>query len=940
MASASRKKSNPFPQDPVAADSVERLADFRDTQCYHDAQQKLEIYREGFFRPLPGMAMGIRGEYGSGKTHLVLQLIEHFNEANSPQFKTIYSKAEFTDVRDFYIKQFARKIEYDDLRDVFAMHVAKRMRMKGSAESSTGPKTLTQIAIDEVRTLLLDNPQGVLNLLEEDLLPGGNLSDEVNAEVKGSAKGVATDFFRAYAKLIDPILARIALRWIQGEVLTIGEMKDIGLQTNSISSPDDAREALRFLLAAFKRADYGIMFCLEEFERPVLRGTVVEKQASFGLLKDLAEIFKGTGHALIVSGVSEAWDNLPSDVLDRIKRTDTIQVSFTEPEARGVLNAYALTVNQSVDEMFGPEALSLLFDVSKLNARRLLSLSHHAYEAADGKIAKEHVEKATNRVLSDPTRLDNLEKKIESIAISQGLTVGRRGELDGSLYDFLLGDLEDPFMVIEIKKSIFKLGEIEAARTIAASSEVLKRNHPRTRLCVVVVGYSTIEVREHLSKVVDRVFYYDEEKFQTEFEGFLKSVAESTVQVKERDVQEKDYRILDQRLDELQKNRQAELEQIKAALEALQKETSRKYEETSEKRRTDKLVEALSDFQSLLRKEEELGVSLMGRGSQNAQQKFELALRLLDDQRAELATIAILNEKLPEANKFAEQLYTLRHFTRMAEGLWSRADERRKEDETSDFFLDNYFEPSGVRQFYRERKDTLNVLEAMHDSRMNTDSRNIVAMIVRGIRKLSLPMLSAWILAVIGVVFVLGLFGSSLIRESASKAEHLTVISSIQLDASQIAIDSTLQGTDRGHTVGQNLVQNVSRLDALASLTGLSASDNTYMFEKYENIRRLAQGIRKEISRSPDSTYSTGYQSAAQEIVENCYRIRLRINNSSFYQFVVGFLRFNLVPFAVALVPLIVVVALTLVRRHQRSRSRKRLYDWSIPEISQLEPTP
>src|SRR5207245_780706 len=94
MASETPKKSNPFPQDPVAADSVERLADFRDTHCYHDAQEKLEVYREGFFRRLPGMAMGIRGGYGSGKTHLVLQLIEHIKESQSPLFKTIYSKAE------------------------------------------------------------------------------------------------------------------------------------------------------------------------------------------------------------------------------------------------------------------------------------------------------------------------------------------------------------------------------------------------------------------------------------------------------------------------------------------------------------------------------------------------------------------------------------------------------------------------------------------------------------------------------------------------------------------------------------------------------------------------------------------------------------------------------------------------------------------------------
>lgn len=945
MDSASEKVPNPFPQDPVAADSAERLADFRRTQCYHEAEDKLDIYREGFFGQKPGVAMGIRGEYGSGKTHLVLQLIDHLTDSNAPLFKCIYSKAEFTDIRDFYVKQFVRKIEFTDLADVVSLHLAKLLRMKGSGDRSSKERTLTQIATDEVATLVASNPQGILDLLKQDLLPVGDLPRELSTEIKEGSKGVATDFFRAYSKLTDHALSPIALRWIQGEQLSIGEKKDLGLESSGINSSNDAREALRFLLGAFKRADYGVMFCLEEFERFVLRGTSLDQQSSYGLLKDLAEVFKATGHVLIVSGVSEAWDNLPSDVVDRIKRIDTIQVSFTEDEARGVLNAYAMTIQQSVDEMFEPNALELLFDVSKLNARRLLSLSHYSFAVAGGtqggeKITNAHVKEATNRVLSDPTRLDNLDKAVQAVAGAMSLTWRKAGQLDGYSYDFLLGDPENPSVIIEIKKSIFKLGEIQAARTIAASSKVLRLDHPQTRLCVVVVGYSTIEVREQLAKVVDRVFYYDEEKFQSEFQEFLKSAVDSTAAAEERGIQEKDYRNLDKRLDELQQARQSELEQIKAALELLQNQTVRKHEETSEKRRTDKLVEALREFAALLEREEELGISSSAShvSFPDSRTKFDLALKLLDEQRAVIQTITILNENLPNTTKFSRKLEQVLQLTSTAETVWTRAyemenvwRERTPSVPGATFFLDEHFELSGIRRLFGQRKEILAVLEAMHASRMNAEPRALLSSVFQEIRKLTLPILALWTLTIVGVIFSAYLLSSAWLRERNNIGQYGTLVSSIQQIARQISFETTLPGTERGETLGQALLLNVSGLDALGTLISLPEKLDR-ISEALAEIRQRSPRIRRTIGKisSPAATSPAAsspvptrsyeeYQGDADRVVMECGRVQSALTGSSFLVFIPRFLLSNWA-FSIALLPLLILIQWLSRQRKMPSR--------------------
>ena len=193
------QKSNPFPSDTVVKDSIDELPDFRATQSYQNAVSMFEDFNEEF--PLAsstGRAMGIRGRFGSGKTHLLFQLLRELTAARGTQCKPIYAKTDKVDFLDLYVNYFARKFEADDLKKVVSLHLAKLLRLKSRSWTDQGPsqlqmvaaasveppqiadrRTLSQIAQQEVDQLVLRDPNAVLALVENDLLPVSGLNREI-----------------------------------------------------------------------------------------------------------------------------------------------------------------------------------------------------------------------------------------------------------------------------------------------------------------------------------------------------------------------------------------------------------------------------------------------------------------------------------------------------------------------------------------------------------------------------------------------------------------------------------------------------------------------------------------------------------------------------------------------------------------------------------------
>jgi len=734
-------------------------------------------------------------------------------------------------------------------------------------KEAPGEKTITQIAQEEVAQLT--DPQSILKLIEQELLPVSGLNREFNEEIETTARDLGPDFFRAYSKVTDPELGALALRWIQGGMLSNSERLDLGLDSAGITKASDAKQALRFLLGAFKRADFAVMFCLDEFERFSSRGTLDDQKASAGLLKDLAETFKGTGHLLVVSGANDAWNLMKKDVFDRIKQADIVEMRLSETEAKGLLDAYCQVSYGSADSVFEPDAIHLLYDAGNQNTRRILNLAHHAYEIATSEnrnetdpsrllpIKVQHLEKAANELLSDSKRQDAVEQSIQGIALDMRLPFQKDFQQDSFLCDYILGDPQRPQVAIEVTKSIFKLGEVSAAREIATLSQAIRSNFPQTRFCVVIVGYSTLEVRNELAKVVDRVFSFDEDSFAAEFREFLKSTSFQPADVEQRlKSQESAYQELQKKFDQLEGSRRDEIEQLKRALDVLQSGSLSLRETAREKRVTDKMGETLAELTSLTEEEESLAFRVLSTEEKNKsfiepRAKLERVLRLIDDQRTHLRRADVLNEKLPQAEEFQAILRKLAALIQSAEELWDQSFAAVAKPSFAaaypgqGLFLDDTFNRLEIRKMYRERRDLLSELENLHPHRAANQVRAYLNKVRETVRRINLLMVLLWLLALVGVAANLYLFGAAWVREGSVASSYSSTISYVQ---QQMAYLKKNPSSPFENNSVEDLIAELTRSSAQLN-SGPSGTTYTlgYLSPRADDVRSKLDQLTKDL---------------------------------------------------------------------------------------------
>lgn len=948
------QRSNPFPSDTVVKDSIDELPDFRETESYRLAVGMVEDFIEEF--PLAsssGRAMGIRGRFGSGKTHLLFQLMRELTAAKGAHCKTIYAKTDKVDFLDLYVNYFARKFEADDLKKVVSLHLAKLLRLKSKSwteQVSTEPemvvagnfeppqiedrRTLAQIAQDEVDQLILRDPQAVLSLVENDLLPVSGLNRDFDREIETTERkqavdpdggkspaltdgpsNVSLDFFRAYSKLTDPNLGPLAVRWIQGSQLSNSERVDLGLESAGITQPGVAKEAMRFLLAAFKKADFAVVLCLDEFERFSSRGTPADINACAALLKDLAEIFQKTGHLLSVAGVNDAWNAMPPDVFARIQPSYIVEMNLTESEAKGLVDVYCQASGSSFELLFDENAFHLLCEASNYNIRRILDLSYKAYELAieanptSPRINQDQIERAANYVLSNAKRRDAVGEAVQKVAADERLPVHPEFSLDGFRYDYVLGNQQNPKIIIEVTQSIFKLGELSAAREIANLSQLIRQRYPRTAFCVVIVGYSTKEVRDELAGVVDRVFSFDEDKFLTEFREFSKTASLRSSEVDDRlKNQEASYQDLLRKFDELEAGRRLELEQLKDALANLQADSLRTRESTREKRVTDKMEETLEELDELLDKEEALAFpSRFGRRQEqfSAGDKLDHVMRLIEEQGDHIQRAKVLNERSPRGEKeFLEELKELEFFTKRAAEFWfSGRDELSSSGEARDLF--------------RRRRRVLNQLQGIHFSRQPAKG---FAGILQELRQ-NKVIVAFSLLAVIGVIALLYWFFSGWSNEKAAINYYASQVSAIQgklriatLDLNNPTADNSMSSifadtvTLRAAPYGQTYV--------VAPLTSSAIPDIQDALLRVNALVRVS-------ARNPDGSFPDSLQPAIVAVDQLCAKLQSELAAISFGTFVRRFFSYHYFFISGCLLPSLVLLALLLRKRSRRLSLRR-----------------
>jgi hypothetical protein len=599
-------------------------------------------------------------------------LMRSFNQA-LPMGKAIYGKVQTANKLDLYRNYIGQNLRDEDFQRLISAHILAVLRAQ---RGSGGESTMPAIAEKELRERIEKEPSIGIEFVREDLLPAAGLLQSLQREAEESARTLAVDFSTAYSRIANPLTGKLAIQWLRGNALTLGEMRDLGVTLPRIEKPEQAWLALRFLLEAFRRAELLLLLCMDEHERVTIRSSDEDKKASWGLLKDLAEAFVATGHLLIVAGVSEAWNSLPEDVFARIRRQDIVEITLDRSEGPKLLRAWA----PETDKIFSPGTLERLCDVSQNNARTLLDLAHEAYKVWDHRrpLAPESILDATRSALGDHNRKASLGDSIEDCALGLRLTVERDANFRGAFFDYVLSTSDSATssgerrcILVQVSESAFLLDEIDHGRQILEAQKQLAEEHDRIRTCAVMIGYSSLEVRDALERVVDRVLVYDEAKFRQEFQEFA-STALADMSSENPPVPVPQFTDATRILYSKEAARSMKIEQVEGALSKASAPQQRRQEEFLARQADEQMAARMEEVQSNLLQESKHLIRLSNGHSYDRSEALLQGVSYVNAQFESLRRIRNLCERENAGIVLVRKIEEYRSALTTAESLWQQ----------------------------------------------------------------------------------------------------------------------------------------------------------------------------------------------------------------------------------------------------------------------------
>lgn len=360
---------------------TERLCTL-ETRPFSQAKKQLDSYLgayEGNLRRIgEGTALGIKGSYGSGKTHLVRYLMQAARLSGQNPVQ-VYIKVESNDDLWAVYRRIIMQIDYETMWEVNTKWLSKL------AQNEARKAKITQPVIE----ILEQNPEAVDRYLNATLLSPEVIQENLRQAVLDIT--YSQDFFQAISYLRDPSLGREAYRWLQGEQLSSHTLRKLGIQ-DSLNHKEDVDAALRLLVTLFSYARRPLLLYIDQINSLVQD---TDRDVTFNhveKLKSLAEVSVREQGFLCLAGTPDAWEKFPKDFFARLRLLE-LSPRLSVDEALNLIKIY-LTSSATSDQFkpyagaeeeiypYTEAAVREMVRLTHGNIRALLHLAYHTFELA------------------------------------------------------------------------------------------------------------------------------------------------------------------------------------------------------------------------------------------------------------------------------------------------------------------------------------------------------------------------------------------------------------------------------------------------------------------------------------------------------------------------------------------------------------------------------
>ncbi|WP_332877117.1 hypothetical protein [Massilia sp. S19_KUP03_FR1] len=481
---------NPFPSEAVASYGVTRstctsLPYMRELQG--ELIQYLKDYQAEPERA--GMAIGVRGVYGSGKTHVLSWLAALMSETRTIRGTVAYgicNTNRFADLCYQLTQSFGRGLVIELIQ----------LALLNLARTKVQSLKVTEELIYRLGTI-----DGLQALQEEGNIDLEQLRQQLLMKLQTNAK--YSDIPRVLLDVTDPLFGDDAHRWLMGD--DVVNLARLGVSAGLHGAGDDgnaerssegdtrAIAALESIAALHRIAGVPLVVLVDQLQVLLGQPYYLSYDNANALLNQFVEQLKRQSTMVVVAGTHEAWQSLKPDVPARFKQREQIVVGVLPlAETQLLLDAY--TAELPLWQRFGTDAIAVLHELSGGLPREILRIAHHAFETARGELARLDGSEILESARTAGTIADRARK---ALAIADALfpeygTLSREVLVAGQLVDRLL--LSKGGVVIAalvLVKATDSLDEIDSARRVLEIQQYRHVHWSQAKLLIVSVGYAS-----------------------------------------------------------------------------------------------------------------------------------------------------------------------------------------------------------------------------------------------------------------------------------------------------------------------------------------------------------------------------------------------------------------------------------------------------------------
>ena len=475
---------NPFPVYPVSS-LRDIAADILDRTVFTAAVMAVDSAVQGFVERAAngtraGLAIQVRGDYGTGKTHLLLfaqARLRNTWPGGAADVTVLSAPATEAPFPVWYLTVVAPLLDRLGLPRLFA----KLLAAAACEVADQVPLTA------ELAARIREDPLEVYPLLRDGLLSRTDVERALLRIVVAIAPRGSEELRAILAAMAWPQRQDAALRWLAGRPLDLADRELLGV-TRDLDADAEAEAVLVAIAGAATRGGGVLALMVDEFEHLMAEDQRTNTQRNATWVKRLLEGTTSLGALVVVAGHWRAWDQLP-DFKARFAGQPPIDlVTLTGKETGQIAVQYAPRWGARLDE----GAAEAIAEAGGRNIRRVLALLHQLHaDTVDGSeaigAAAVRVAAETRRQLASETgRPDAV---VEEAVRTAGGQVTRNEVLFGRLQFDILARRDDELRLVADVRHVATSAELtRLLEDFSIAVSALRTRHPSARGLLVATG--------------------------------------------------------------------------------------------------------------------------------------------------------------------------------------------------------------------------------------------------------------------------------------------------------------------------------------------------------------------------------------------------------------------------------------------------------------------